>query len=143
MGQPRINQKQQPVSVRNVPKMCHNTIQIVQEDFTNNTLRQERRTGADEIEDSDRDLNYLRSLLTLVSFLHKFLISNYEARLMEVAYMDTKEDIDFVDDHKEKVLKAIEESNLTGFLLPHLQKLDPPPPRTHFRRPSQNLAKSS
>ena len=42
---------------------------------------------------------------------------------MEVAYDDTKEDIDFINDHKEKVLKATEESNLTGFLLPHLQKL--------------------
>ena len=63
----------------------------------------------------------MRSLLTLVSFLHKFLVSNFEARLLEVAYCDTKEDIDFLNDHKEKLLKATKESNLTGFLIPHLQ----------------------
>ena len=83
-----------PIIVRTVPKKCHDTIQIVQEDFIVTTLKLERQRASDVVEETDRDLNYLRSLLTLVSFLHKFLVSNYEARLVQVAYEDTKPDED-------------------------------------------------
>ena len=89
-----------PLSVRGVPKKCHDTIQIVQEDFIVTTLKQERQRASDVVEETDRDLNYLRSLLTLVSFLHKFLVSNYEARLVQVAYEDTKPDEDWINEHK-------------------------------------------
>ena len=43
--------------------------QTVKDDFIFNTIRQERKTAADGIEETDRDLNYLRSLLTLVNLL--------------------------------------------------------------------------
>ena len=42
---------------------------------------------------------------------------------MQVAYEDTKADGDWINEHKELVLRAIDESNLPGFLIPHLQKL--------------------
>ena len=43
--------------------------QTVQDGFIFNTIRQERKTAADVIVETDRVLNYLRSLLTLVNLL--------------------------------------------------------------------------
>ena len=61
--QSRNNDRQgpKPLSVRGVPKKCHDTIQIVQEDFIVTTLKQERQRATDVVEETDRDLNYLRS----------------------------------------------------------------------------------
>ena len=74
-----------PLSVRAVPVRCHDTIQTVKEHYITNTFKQERKRASEVVEDSDREWNYLRSLLTLVSFIHKFVISNFIARLIYVA----------------------------------------------------------
>ena len=106
-----------------MPVRCHNTIQTVQEHYITSTFKKERKRASEVVEDSARGWNYLRSLLTLVSFIHKFIISNFVARLVQVAHEDTKADSDWTNEHKELVLRAIIESNLPGFLIPHLQKL--------------------
>ena len=112
-----------PVSVKTVPKKCHDTIQVVQEHFINNTLKEERRTAKVSTEEDDREHNYLRSLLTLANPLHKFLSSNLESRLLDVAYGAEKEDPSLTSEHKDKVARALEDSNLTGFLVPMIQKV--------------------
>ena len=112
-----------PISVKAVPKKFHDTIQVVQEHYINNTLNTERQTAKEETEEDDREHNYLRSLLTLVNPLHKLLSSNLESRLLDVAYGENKEDPSLRAEHKDKVAKALEDSNLTGFLVPMLQKV--------------------
>ena len=66
-----------------MPVRCHDTVQTVKEHYITNTFKQERKRASEVVEDSDREWNYLRSLLTLVSFIHKFVISNFIARLMK------------------------------------------------------------
>ena len=112
-----------PISVKTVPKKCHDTIQVVQEHYINNTLNNERQTAKEETEEDNREHNYLRSLLTLANPLHKFLSSNLESRLLDVAYGENKEDSSLRAEHKDEVAKALEDSNLTGFLVPMLQKV--------------------
>ena len=112
-----------PVSVKTVPKKCHDTIQVVQEHFINNTLKEERRTAKESTEEDDREHNYLRSLLTLANPLHKFLSTNLESRRLDVAYGAEKEDPSLTSEHKDKVARAIEDSNLMGFLVPMIQKV--------------------
>ena len=120
--QQKDKQGVKPLSVRAVPVRCHDTVQTVKEHYITNTFKQERKRASEVVEDSDREWNYLRSLLTLVSFIHKFVISNFIARLIAVAHEDTKGEDDWVNEHKDLVLKAIAESNLPGYIIPHLEK---------------------
>ena len=63
-----VRQGPKPISVRGVLKKCHDNIQIVQEDFIVNTLRQEKKRAIVVVGETDRDLNYLRSQVPSLKF---------------------------------------------------------------------------
>ena len=44
----RQSSNPKPISVKTVPKKCHDTIQVVQEHYINNTLKTERRTAKEQ-----------------------------------------------------------------------------------------------